>query len=422
MKESFGPASTHPVLTAAAQIAAVLKDVADVEPAFMSVQDRRVALATLPALRDQVEALWLQVVDASDDVAEQSGARDLGAWLAAEVRIDRPVAAGSRRLAESLARRWLELGRGVREGAVAIAQGRVISRSLEALAEDDEVSAEVLAKAEVELVRLASDHTPAELRRLGERIVAVVAPQLGDERDRRAMERAERRASAATRLCLRRRGDGSTDLHARIPDAVAARLTTYLDAYTSPRTSAGPGAAVDPATGCRIPRERLLGEAFCSLLEAVPSDALPLHGGSSTTMVVTIDVETLRSGLGVATTGDGTTITAAEARRLACRAGIIPAVLGGRSQPLDLGRRKRLFTAAQRTAMALQQPTCRAEGCEVPAPWCEGHHAREPWGRGGRTDLADGRLLCSWHHHRAHDPAYETRHLGDGRIRFHRRP
>ena len=422
MEQSFGSASTHPVLTAAAKIAAALKDMADVEPAFMPVQDRRVALAALPALRDQVEALWLQVMDASDDVAEESGARDLGAWLTAEVRIDRATAAGSRRLAESLGRHWLELGRAVREGTVAIAQGRVISRTLEALAEDDEVPIEVLAKAELELVRMASDHTPAELRRLGERIVAIVAPQLGDERDRRALERAERRASAATRLCLRRRGDGSTDLHARIPDAVAARLTTFLDAYTSPRTTAGPAGAGDPATGRRLPRERLLGEAFCSLLEAVPSEALPLHGGSSTTVVVTIDFEALRDGTGMGTVGDGTTITAAEARRLACQAGIIPAVLGGKSQPLDVGRRRRLFSSAQRTAMALQHPSCRAEGCEIPATWCEAHHAREPWARGGRTDLADGRLLCSWHHHRAHDPAYETQHLSDGRIRFHRRP
>jgi len=422
MEDAVDPASSHPVLAAAAQIAAALKDVIDVEPAFMPVQDRRAALAVLPALRDQVEALWLQVVDASDDIAEVSGARDLGAWLTAEVRIDRPAAVGSVRLAESLGRRWRELGRGVREGTVAIAQARVISRTLDALTEDDEVSREVLSKAETELVRMASDHTPAELRRLGERIVAVVAPQLGDERDRRALERAERRASAATRLCLRRRGDGSTDLHARIPDAVAARLTTYLDAYTSPRTAAGPASAVDPATGCRAPRDRLLGEAFCSLLEAVSSDALPLHGGSSTTVVVTIDLEMLRSGLGAATTDGGTTITASEARRLACCAGIIPAVLGAASQPLDLGRRRRLFTPAQRTAMALQHPTCRAEGCEVPAAWCEAHHARAPWKQGGRTDLADGRLLCSWHHHRAHDPAYETRHLGDGRIRFHRRP
>lgn len=282
--------------------------------------------------------------------------------------------------------------------------------------------ADVLAQAEAELVRLARDHTPAELRRLGDRIVAVVAPEIGDERDRLALERAQRRASAATRLHLRQRGDGSTDLLARIPDAVAARLTTYLDAYTSPRTASGPALDdIDPATGARLPRHRRLGEAFCALLESVPAKAMPLHGGTTTSVVVTVDLDTLRSGLGVATTGDGTTITAAEARRLACQAGVIPAVLGAKSEPLDLGRRRRLFSPAQRTALALQHPTCRAEGCTVPATWCEAHHWRQAWARGGRTDLADGKLLCPWHHRRAHDPGYDTRHLPDGGVRFHRR-
>ncbi len=233
-----------------------------------------------------------------------------------------------------------------------------------------------------------------------------MAPQVQDERDRIAMERAERRASSATRLSMRRRGDGSTDLHARIPDAVAARLKTCLDAYTSPRTAGGnEGGVIDPATGARLPHARLLGQAFCSLLEAIPADAMPLHGGSATTVVVTIDLEALRSGLGLATTGDGTTLTASETRRLACQAGLIPAVLGGKSEPLDLGRRRRLFSPAQRLALAMQHPTCRAEGCTVPATWCEAHHWRRPWAQGGRTDLADGKLLCPWHHHRAHDAA-----------------
>jgi hypothetical protein len=146
---------------------------------------------------------------------------------------------------------------------------------------------------------------------------------------------------------------------------------------------------------------------------------MPLHGGTATTVVVTVDLDTLRKGVGSATVDDGTPITAAQARRLACRAGIIPAVLGGESQPLDLGRTRRLFTSTQRNALALRQPTCRAEGCTVPASWCEAHHTR-PWSKGGRTDLADGMLLCPWHHHRTHDPTYTTDRLADGAVRFHR--
>ena len=116
---------------------------------------------------------------------------------------------------------------------------------------------------------------------------------------------------------------------------------------------------------------------------------------------------TLLTGLGLAETSTGDPITAAEARRLACTAGILPVVLGGAGEILDLGRTRRLFSPAQRKAMAIRDRDCRAEGCDIPAAWCEAHHANEPWAKGGRTDLADGNLLCSFHHHRAHDPRYD---------------
>jgi hypothetical protein len=137
--------------------------------------------------------------------------------------------------------------------------------------------------------------------------------------------------------------------------------------------------------------------------------------------MVTLDLDTLRSGLGLAETSTGEVVTAAEARRLACTAGIVPVVLGGKSEVLDLGRTRRLFSPAQRKAMAIRDRHCRAEGCELPAAWCEAHHAKQPWAQGGRTDLADGLLLCSFHHHRAHHPAYDQRRLPTGALRFTRR-
>ncbi len=56
----------------------------------------------------------------------------------------------------------------------------------------------------------------------------------------------------------------------------------------------------------------------------------------------------------------------------------------------------------------------------MPAAFCEAHHV-VPWSRGGKTSLADAKLLCSFHHHRAHDPAWETRHHPNGSTTFHRR-
>ncbi|QKE00335.1 HNH endonuclease signature motif containing protein [Nocardioides marmotae] len=117
---------------------------------------------------------------------------------------------------------------------------------------------------------------------------------------------------------------------------------------------------------------------------------------------------------------DGGVISAATARRLACEAGLIPAVLGTRSELLDLGRKTRLFSGAQRRGLNLTQPTCTAEGCDWPAHLCHAHHD-QPWSSGGTTDLANARNLCPRHHARIHDPAFETSHLPDGKVAFHRR-
>lgn len=171
---------------------------------------------------------------------------------------------------------------------------------------------------------------------------------------------------------------------------------------------------------------RRLGQAFCTLLESLDPRRLPLHGGDATTVLVTLDHTTLRDGLAAAGVATSTSpegrlrISPAQARRLACTATLIPAVLGSRSEVLDLGRATRLFTPAQRKALALRDRVCRAEGCTTPATWCEAHHL-DPWSRGGTTDLANGILLCSHHHHRAHDDRYTTHQMPNGDLRYHRR-
>ena len=72
----------------------------------------------------------------------------------------------------------------------------------------------------------------------------------------------------------------------------------------------------------------------------------------------------------------GHQLSPAEARRLACEAGIVPVVLGGDSEPLDYGRTKRFHTPGQRRLIFARDKTCRAEGCEIPANWCHVHHGR----------------------------------------------
>ena len=117
----------------------------------------------------------------------------------------------------------------------------------------------------------------------------------------------------------------------------------------------------------------------------------------------------------------GDTITAAQARRLACTAKLIPAVLGGDSIPLDLGRAQRFFSPGQRKALLLRDQTCRAEGVRRPRHLGRGPPPRNPWSHGGRPISPTALLLCSHHHHRAHDTGYRTDRLPNGDLRFHRR-
>ncbi len=425
----------HPILRALSAIEQALDETASVDPIFMATADKRAALRQVSALSSRLDGLLLRVVVAADDVAEVDGARDAGAWLAHATRRDPAEGRRLLRLARSLGS-LPAVGAALSGGSLSMAQASVIDHAVEKLPHD--LDPQVRQQAEQHLVEQAVDFAPRDLRRLGRRVLQVVDPAADEAHEQRLLEREDAEASRRTFLRTRRNGDGTTDLHLRLSDLVADRLLTYLHAFTSPRRP-DPASADASGPECRDGPEcpddhraydQRLGHAFGAFLEAVDPSRLPLHGGDATRVLVTIDLETLRgdlgAGSGVGLLGD-VPLSAGQVRRLACTAGIIPAVLGGASEVLDLGRTHRLFTPAQRKALTLRQPTCRAEGCSIPSAWCEAHHAGDPWSRGGRTDLADGRLLCSFHHHRAHDPRYDVTHLPsrdrhlDGRVRFHRR-
>jgi hypothetical protein len=85
-----------------------------------------------------------------------------------------------------------------------------------------------------------------------------------------------------------------------------------------------------------------------------------------------------------------------------------------------LGRKTRFHTEPQRIALALEQGGCTAEGCDWPPGMCQVHHDRA-WAKGGDTSVKNGRLLCPYHHARAHDTNYTMTKLPEGRVRFHRR-
>ncbi|HET7387134.1 MAG TPA: DUF222 domain-containing protein, partial [Nocardioidaceae bacterium] len=212
--------------------------------------------------------------------------------------------------------------------------------------------------------------------------------------------------------------DGTTTGRFKIPDLHAHMLRKALEAFVSPRRLKAEERS--DSDGRKLTRPELLGKGLCEFIERYPFAQIGRHAGMNATVVVTIDLDNLLSGLGTATLDTGGVISAGEARRLACEAGLIPMVLDSESMPLDVGRKCRFHTEAQRLAISLRDQTCRAEGCDRLSGFCEFHHVI-PWAQGGATSVADGAMLCSWHHHRIHDPRYDHTRSPAGRIQFYRR-
>ena len=291
-------------------------------------------------------------------------------------------------------------------------QAEVILRALDEL--PDSLDPALVTEAEQHLLDLARDHDAKALRALGRRLLEVVSPETADAHEATLLEKEERDAAAATRLTMWEDGHGKVHGKFTVDAVTGAALKKALHAIAAPSHQAAAG-----PLGDRRPTPERLGRAFTEYVQRYPTKELPKAGGLNATVVVTMTLETLVGGLKAAKLDTGETISASLARRMACEAGIIPAVLGGTSQVLDQGRKKRFHTEAQRIAKTIEAGGCQAEGCDWPPGRCHLHHPIR-WVDGGRTDR-DGIMLCPAHHARAHDTRYQMTRLPTGNYGFHRR-
>lgn len=251
-------------------------------------------------------------------------------------------------------------------------------------------------------------------RQLTRRILATYNPDRID-RDDGALERTQTLSWATLE-------NGLTRLVAELAPVNAAIVKDAITAHSAPRpATADADADADTPPGdraaaahrnsattrdTRTPGERRV-DGLITLIHAgarlTEHDATQVGSGSR--VVVTIPIGTLLDGIGAATTLTGDVLDPGTARRLACDADVVPAVLGTESQPLDVGRSKRLVTPALRAAVILRDGCCTFPGCDRPPQYCETHHITH-WARGGPTSLANSALLCTTHHQTVHRHDY----------------
>jgi hypothetical protein len=423
----------HPVLDFVDRLSARLDSLAEVPLMSLTETEQRQVLLGLAKCRAQLDALQLRALAQaeSSEATADTGAATAADWWAIETRQVRRDARSDLKLATALDQHDV-LSQAMGAGRVNTAQARAIVAALARLPRTGEfaVTPEQRVAAEQHLVKLAADHDARKLRVLGRHLFEVIAPDLAEKFEGKALEAEEARALQRTTLTMWEDDEGTTHGRFRIPTVQGQMLEKAILALTAPTRATGTTgvssqAVAHTSTGIDpdLPAPVRRGIAFTRILESLQAKDLPTTGGCGATVVVTMTLEQLLSDLdaaGVCTLDTGGRLSAAEARRLACTAGIIPMVLGGQGQVLDVGRKRRFHTEAMRLAMGVRDKGCTAEGCQTPPGLCHAHHDM-PWSRGGKTNAKTGRLLCPHHHRRLHDPGYLTTRLPGGKLRFHRR-
>ncbi|MEU6425031.1 DUF222 domain-containing protein [Microbispora sp. NPDC046973] len=105
--------------------------------------------------------------------------------------------------------------------------------------------------------------------------------------------------------------------------------------------------------------------------------------------------------------------------RLARTSTLVRLVMDADGQVLDMGRKVRLATPAQRRAVFTRYATCWIDGCPLPATMCQIDHA-DNWSTGGLTDLNLLGPACQFHNRDRyrHPDRYTRRKVGTDRWAF----
>lgn len=229
------------------------------------------------------------------------------------------------------------------------------------------------------------------------------------------IEPKEEELRAQTGLSIRQDRTGMIILNGRFDPERGAPILTLIGAMVTQQLAAQrdegktggktPGVLATPIPVMQA--EALL--AICEHYTGCSSTGQSLPGA---TVIVRVTLDDLQSGTGLGTIdGIDQPVSIGTVRRMAAAGGVIPWVMGAGSEILDWGRRRRLFSPAQKLAITERDGGCI--GCGAPPGRAKVHHLTW-WSKGGKTDLRDGALACDPCHHRIHDNGWNIQIDGTG--------
>jgi hypothetical protein len=337
------------------------------------------ALAAWGCRAAAAECRWLRALAEFDRRQGWAADGQLTAvdWLAWRCGLARRTARDKLRVAHELRRRPL-VAEAFAAGSLSYCKVRAICR----ITDVDEAC-------DRQLVAFAAEATVAQL----ERVVRHWEHLRDQERDLDDyLARWDRRGLVASRT-----HDGMVHIDALLGPEEGEEVLAALDASEA---EAQPGEeAVDGGSREPHPLAERRADALLALVRGRSA------GSERYTVHLVSDLDALAGRLGArAELLGGEPLDLDTLRRIACDCGIVRHLLRGGSEPLDVGRRTAVWTAAQRRAIAVRDHgRCRFVACERRT--CDIHHIRH-FADGGPTAVSNGCLLCPRHHTAVHERGF----------------
>lgn len=382
------------VVEAVARLRAALDDLRAFDVNTVSAADLVESTAELLKIETGLRAeelRWLSNMDERDTTTEECG-RAPRSWLIEEHNLSPAEAARRMRIARTW-ERFPDLRAAAEAGAITMDHVATILDAIHGVPAEYE---EAMVAA---LLKIARDNPPHLIRRL----VDDIREALGIDRtsDEKRMRRYAERF-----IGLDETFGGAGSLAGTLTPEMLEKARLGLESTTAFKC-AGPD------------DKRTVGQRRHDALEEVfdfwhANKDLPASCGERTRVVVTIPLESLLDELST-TWGildSGLPVSPQTARRLACDGDIVPAVLGSRSEVLDIGRATSVWTIHQRRAVTLRD----GQGCAFPRctrPPADLHHIVW-WSLGGRTSVDNACWLCAYHHRLVHEDGWSIRREANG--------
>jgi hypothetical protein len=213
--------------------------------------------------------------------------------------------------------------------------------------------------------------------------------QLLAERDHAAAMTAERRRHARRGMSVWQTEDGMVGFRGQLAGLDGELLQTGLHAFRRP-----------DGHGEHRTAEQASADAFVAMIRAaLDAGKAPTTRSVRPHVTVRLDWETILARAGVTHTRWSGPLPFGEILRLLADCGVSRLLTDARGVPLEAGAEVRTVPAGTSRAVASRDLTCIADGCDVPAEWCQMMHLDTPYRLGGRLTPATAAPGCSHHHY-----------------------